>query len=425
MRPLRALTLTVFAFTATSLACGGPSGPVTVPTAVARTDGRASGEDAATFADAGEERPVQDASARADEAADIGAAEIGSDNQDAGGPPDGAAVMDAPLADAQGDAASPADTAAPPPDAPPDRPPDVVVSAPDAGPDGPDAAAAANIQTVFIVLEENRDWDQVKGLPYIRHLTEIGAHSEQYFNPRRNHPSEPNYIWLEAGSNFGIEDDEPPETNVIHDVPHLTRLLDAAGISWMSYQEDMEPGTCPIEDLDLFGTRHDPFVFFDDVAGSPPSKNNPYCVAHHRPFSVFLDDLKAGRVARYNFITPNVDNDMHNGTSEQGDDWLRENIDPIINPDDPHHNAAIFARAALIVTFDEGNDDTGSDGPLGMIVVSPFARPGFQDTSAPRPYFYTHSSTLLTLQKIFGVADTPLGAAARARDLAALFTVFP
>ena len=63
----------------------------------------------------------------------------------------------------------------------------------DAGPPG------SAIQNVFVVLEENHDWSSVSGLPYIKHLQQIGAHSEQYFNPPNLHPSEPNYIWLEAG----------------------------------------------------------------------------------------------------------------------------------------------------------------------------------------------------------------------------------
>jgi hypothetical protein len=114
---------------------------------------------------------------------------------------------------------------------------------------------------------------------------------------------------------------------------------------------------------------------------------------------------------------------MHDGTTAQGDDWLKANIDPIINPASPSHNAAIYAHAALIVTWDEGAG--ASDGPIGVIIVSPFAKPNYRDTTTPSPYYYTHSSTLLSLQKIFGVATTPLGDAAGARDLSGLFTTFP
>lgn len=40
-------------------------------------------------------------------------------------------------------------------------------------------------------------------------LLPIASHAEHYFNPPNNHPSLPNYIWIEAGTNFGILDDRP------------------------------------------------------------------------------------------------------------------------------------------------------------------------------------------------------------------------
>jgi hypothetical protein len=329
----------------------------------------------------------------------------------AGGAPglDGAAEAggDAPAAEAGGDA-PPATT-----DAPPGR---------DAAPDG-SGAGPGGIQTVFLVLEENHDWSAIKALPYVQHLLQIGAHSEQYYNPKGLHPSEPNYLWIEGGSNFGRTNDDDPAINLVKGARHLSAMLDAAGISWTSYQESIPAGACPVASAGRYAAKHNPFVFFDDVVGAPPSPTSAHCIAHHKPFSQFLADLQAGQVARYNFITPNLDHDMHDGSPEAADAWLQANIDPIVNEQSPFHNPALYARSVLIVTFDEG---TGrSDGPIGLIVVSPFARAGFQDTTAPTPYFYTHSSLLLTLQEVFGVAGTPLADAAGARDLSALFTTFP
>jgi hypothetical protein len=300
----------------------------------------------------------------------------------------------------------------------------------DAMPSGSDGGGGGggHIQNVFIVLEENHNWSQVSTLQYITHLTQIGAHSEQYWNPKGNHPSEPNYIWLEAAKNFCLTtqtpcttDDSDPTKNLVKGATHLTKLLDAAGVSWMAYQEDMTAGQCPVSSGGGFQAKHDPFVFFDDVVGSPPSKTNAYCIAHHKPHSQFLADLKSGNVARYNFITPNQNDDMHDGTPAQADAWLQMYVDPIINPMSPNHNAALYAHSAVIVTWDEGS---GGDGPIGMIVVSPFAKVGYKDTKGA-DYYYTHSSMVLTLQKIFGVAGTPIGDAANAKDLSDMFTAFP
>jgi phosphatidylinositol-3-phosphatase len=279
---------------------------------------------------------------------------------------------------------------------------------------------------VFVVLEENHDWSSIKALPYISHLLQIGAHSERYYNPPHLHPSEPNYVWLESGDNHGLTNDNDPSSgHLVRGAPHLASLLNRRGISWTSYQEGIATGSCPIASISKtkFAAKHDPFDFFDDVVGDPPSATSPPCIAHHKPFTQFANDLRTGKVARFNFITPNLQDDMHDGTIAQGDRWLQTNIDPIVNPQNPNYNAAIYAHAALIITWDEG--ENGSDGPIGFIVVSPFAKQGYGDSTAGGAYYYTHSSTLLTLQEIFGVTDTPLGAAAKARDLRDLFTTFP
>jgi hypothetical protein len=72
---------------------------------------------------------------------------------------------------------------------------------------------------------------------------------------------------------------------------------------------------------------------------------------------------------------------------------------------------------AIFITFDEAN--TG-DGPIPMIVISKFAKGHGYSNSIP----YTHSSTLRTMEEIFGVSPF-LGDAANAQDLSDLFTTFP
>src|SRR5262249_36200603 len=58
------------------------------------------------------------------------------------------------------------------------------------------------------------------------------------------HPSEPNYLWAEAGTNFGVLNDNDPfrvpgGTNQ-NTTAHLVAQLGAAGHTWKSYQEDID-----------------------------------------------------------------------------------------------------------------------------------------------------------------------------------------
>ena len=100
-----------------------------------------------------------------------------------------------------------------------------------------------------MILQENHNWSQITALsaPYIRNvLVPMGAHAEQYYNPPGNHPSLPNYLWLEAGSNLGITDDNPPSINHRSTTMHLVTYLNNTGISWRAYEEGIDGSTCPL-----------------------------------------------------------------------------------------------------------------------------------------------------------------------------------
>ena len=189
---------------------------------------------------------------------------------------------------------------------------------------------------------------------------------------------------------------------------HLVTLLNNAGISWTSYQEDITGTSCALTNYAKYAPKHNPMVYFDDVTdgGNPASA---HCLAHVRPYSQFESDLQLNQVARYNFITPNLCHDMHDCSVATGDAWLSTEVPKILG-------SAAYQHGVLFLTFDESET---SDGPIAFIALSPFARPGYSNTLS-----YTHSSTLRTVQQIFGV--TPfLGDAANATDLSDLFAFPP
>jgi len=273
------------------------------------------------------------------------------------------------------------------------------------------------IQTVFVIALENYNWSAFKGspdAPFINGtLLPMASSCEQYYTPPGLHPSEPNYLWLVAGTNFGILDDNDPAANHQHTTNHLAAQLRSAGIAWKTYQEDI-PGTgVPLTATNGYVPRHDPFVFFDDLTGTN-DPNYAYGIAHIRPYTELAGDLANHSVARYNFITPNLCDDGHdpcapqNNPVRQTDDWLASEVPKILN------STAFANNGALFIVWDEG--ETNSDGPLGMILLSPLARGG--------GYFnrvhYTHSSLLRTLQEIFHLSPW-LGDAANATDLGDLF----
>ncbi len=281
-------------------------------------------------------------------------------------------------------------------------------------------ASQRHLKTAFIILMENKNWLQIVGsssAPYINNtLLPMASHAEQYFNPPLVHPSLPNYLWLEAGTNFGIFNDDPPGVNHQSTTKHLVTLLQKNNISWKTYQESISGSDCPLVSSGLYAVKHNPFVYFDDVTNNL-DPNSANCISHVRPFSELATDLANNTVAQYNFITPNECDDMHtacaplNDAIQQGDTWLSQNLPTILN------SAAYQSGGAVFITWDEG---AIGDGPIGMIVQSPFAKGnGYRNL-----IHYTHGSTLRTVQEIFGV--TPLlRDAVIETDLSDLFTVFP
>ena len=276
------------------------------------------------------------------------------------------------------------------------------------------------LKTVFVFVLENHNWSDIEGdttnAPYINNtLLPAASYCRQYYNPPTNHPSLRNYVWMEAGTDFGIPANNTPAVYHQSTTNHLVAQLLAAGISWKSYQEDISGVTVPLHDVNGYAVRHDPFVYFDDVTGT----NNPNCaygISHIRPYSELAGDLAHDTVARYNFITPNLCDDGHDSCAPlsnlllQIDTWLSAEIPKILASPAYTNNGAIF------IPWDEG---VGGDGPIGLIALSPLARGG--------GYFnnihYTHSSLLRTLQETFGVGPL-LNDATNAFDLSDLFTPF-
>ena len=275
------------------------------------------------------------------------------------------------------------------------------------------------IQTVFVIMLENKAWPDLKdstNAPFINKvLLPMGSHCEFYNNLPDIHPSLPNYLWIEAGTNFDILDDYDPDINDQNTSEHLVTLLNNAGISWKAYQENISGTSLPLQTCCGYSARHNPFIYFDDVTGTN-DPNYAYGIAHIRPYSEFEADLTNNSVARYNFIIPSDCNDMHTGCSPpydrvlEADAWLSNQVPKILN------SAAYKNGGALFIAWDES--DTLED-RIPLILLSPFARWGNYGSTN----YYDHSSLLRTFQEIFHVRPL-LGGAQAATNLSDLFMPF-
>ncbi len=369
-------------------------------------------------------------------------------------------------------------------------------------------APSQQVKTVFYILLENRNFtagtDTTGGsvivgnaaAPYLNSLITPGnANAAQVSyctayhhvlstatgaNPSI-HPSEPNYVWMEAGNNLSKLDDNDPygSGNSVQQIlsylsanpslssQHLTGLLQAAGISWKSYQEGIDhlnsaganintggtgltntlapqsAWTVPLQSFSgtstsytnpyngshqyNFACKHNGSLFFLDTNGSSDgsgsaaanfSPSNPV-TANYAPLEQLATDLSNNTVARYNVITPDQYNDMHtalssgftyNGTHYTGDSSQVAQGDNFLSILVPQIMAsqAYQNNGVIVIWTDEteGTNQNDFNHTLTEIVLSPLAKGNAYNSTVNM----THSSDIATMQEIYQVtATTPTG----------------
>ena len=286
-------------------------------------------------------------------------------------------------------------------------------------------SAMNGVGTIFVIPMENESSTLIYGnttyAPYINNtLIPMAAQATNFTDELPALlPSEPHYIWMEAGTNTFNDktfttDNDASSSNSTNNTSHLVTAFKAAGVSWMSYQEGMTAGTCPISSISntFYAAKHDPFVFFQDVSGATPSSSNTYCAAHHKPYAAFASDLASGTMPRYVFITPNLCNDMHgatgcpmtgtNGDIMMGDTWLSNELPRILAYANAHDGV-------VYLTWDEGSTNQKT----AFLAFGPHVKTGANATA------YTHSSLVKSIAEQLGV--TPPSVVSSATDFTDMF----
>jgi phospholipase C len=271
--------------------------------------------------------------------------------------------------------------------------------------------------SVFTVVMENHSRPEIVNAadaPYINSLLKDNALAVGYHDPYV-HPSEPNYFWMVAGENFGILDDNDPASHHIESTSHIADQLELADLTWKSYQESMG-APCGLVSKGRYAAKHNPFVYFNDVNGWDGTQFHPEgrCNDHVVDYSQLDADIAANKLPKYAFITPNLDDDMHDGPVSLGDKWLSTELPKIMATDAFKNGGVIF------LLWDEG-----SSGPLGdpaddppFIAISPYAVHGMVSKTQ-----YDTSSYLKTVQQILGLDQLPCDTnAASVQSMSELFT---
>jgi phosphatidylinositol-3-phosphatase len=340
--------------------------------------------------------------------------------------------------------------------------------------------APAPVRHVMVIVLENEPYEvafgqhsQARYLAY--RLPRLGALLPQYYSI--GHDSLGNYIAMISGQapNAATQSDCKIYSEFQRTAPRLdgngqllgegciypdkvktlADQLDAAGLGWKGYMEDMgadptrESSTCghvaigaqdhadDASAKDQYATWHNPFVYFHSIIDDPA-----HCAQHVVNLDQLSKDLKSvDTTPNFVFITPNRCHDGHDAPCKSGepgglisaDAFLRRWVPRIVSA------PAFRQDGLLVITFDEGADATACCGEQGLpngpppgmsgagggrtgtVLLSPFIKPG---TVSSTPY--NHYSLLRTMEDIFGVPHLGYAAASPLRPFGAdVFTATP
>jgi len=293
----------------------------------------------------------------------------------------------------------------------------------------PHLAGLPRYDHVVIVVEENKDYDEVIGnaaAPYINTVLKAeGANFTGMYG--EEHYSQGNYFWLFSGGNqsVGFRDQVPTTLFTSRNLGEqlITKCRPTQPytqcLSFKGYAEDLPSIGSTVEavqkegcnqDCTIYGRKHVPWISFANVPNGTTAETSS-----NLRFEDFPRDFS--KLPTVAFVIPNLENDMHNGDVipdmvHKGDDWLRAHIDP-------YYQWAKSHNSLLILAFDENDDKrryVGLTNPavkatdeytkdLQNRTITIFAgahiKPGDYEEG---PAGITHVTILRTLEAMYGLA---------------------
>lgn len=287
-----------------------------------------------------------------------------------------------------------------------------------AAPLTPPASDVGQLDHVFLIYMENKGADDIVGssnAPYINSLINNYGYADNFY--ALSHPSDPNYIRLMGGSDFGI--DYNPASNAV-DAPSLMQEMDQAGVSWAGYAQGMPSPGAIVSSGDYAADELPGFTEFGYVYNNTPE----YLQDHLLPLTQLSGDLaNPSTFPGFTWIAANEDNNMegpvdslsgvlqfiatqftdHQYNVAAGDQFVQQEVSTIENSatwNDPN------AKDVIIVTFDEDNNNLslglGNQGNNVPMIVIPsdgaVTAGGMQSGHFTTDDYYNQYSLMATIE---------------------------
>ncbi len=268
---------------------------------------------------------------------------------------------------------------------------------------------------VWILAEENHSYEEVVNnprMPYYNQLIDKYGLAEQFYSNR--HGSLSTLMYFVAGAEITSDENT---TSCDHPEDNLVRELLKRGYGWRSYQQNLPyAGFQGLYggDGNKYYRRHNPLIDFKDACPSTGQAINSV------PFPDMESDVNNGRKVNFAYITPDVDHDGHNGTLQEADQWMQDNVPSILSR--PEFKSG--GDGLLFVIWDEGalNDDrcssgksTGCGGRTAVMLIGPQVKEGYRSHTT-----YHNQNVLKTVCAAMNLSTCP----GDARDAAPMSDFF-
>lgn len=260
-------------------------------------------------------------------------------------------------------------------------------------PCGTRSLSSTHYKHVIWIWDENHSYGEIIGsseAPYFNQLaTECGL-ATNYHNI--SHPSLPNYVAATSGLPYAGISQFTSDCNPSAECSTATPSIFGQTHSWKAYEESM-PKNCFPENSGEYAVRHNPPPYFTTLKG---------CKKKDVPYSKLSRDLSKRKLPAFSFITPNLIDDMHDGTVADGNSWLESNLPAILNS-----RQYLSGETVVFITFDEGENGSSNECAtneldvgchVATIVISPSTVPGSESGT-----LFNHYSLLGSTEQLLGL----------------------
>jgi len=274
-----------------------------------------------------------------------------------------------------------------------------------------DAQGKPKVDRVLLIWEENHSYSSVIGnpaAPEMNRLAKLCGVATNY--TAVTHPSLPNYMAMTSGLSYAYppwDDDCAPYGSCTTRAPSIFAELAAAGKGWRSYAESMA-SNCSLPTYGNYAARHNPAVYYTSIRSQCRKWDQPLGTTLRGPLRAAL---REGPAVALTTVTPNVEDDMHNGTVGQADAWLASWVPQIVAS--PSYRSG---HLAVVIAWDEGPGGGNEPSSAPLIVMSAYTRPGTRVSVPLNDY-----SVLRSISQLTGVK--PLGEAAKALSFVRAFNL--